>query len=74
MLINRYILIFYSSNNYRYVREYLYFKHVIDIEVSNKVLYNALLATYLVNNRGKKDSFLSIDLYNKHYNERVKDI
>ncbi len=32
------------------------------------------LLLYFVNNRREGDSFLSIDLYNKHYNKRVKDI
>jgi hypothetical protein len=72
-VINRCILLFHGSGNIRYARECLYFKHVTDTEASEKVLRDALLAACFVNTRGKKDSFLSTDLRNEHYNERVKD-
>ena len=50
----------------------LYLTRLLFTEAADPVLKRAILASMLVNYRGKRDSWFEIDRLNKHYNLLLK--
>ena len=67
-------LYFNSSSTMNYAREILYFQRLITTNACNPVLYDAIIASRLVNNQGKVNSFFKVDCLIELLNLQLKDL
>ena len=65
-------LLFAGSGKSQYTQLSLYLTRLLTIEAADPILQRALLASMLVNCRGKEDSWFEIDRLNEHHNLVLK--
>ena len=71
-VIVRCCLIFAGSGKPRYTQQALYLTRLLATDAAHPVLKRALLASMLVNCRGKADSWFETDRLNEHHNLLLK--
>ena len=71
-LIVHYCLLFAGSGKSQYTQLSLYLTRLLTTEAADPILQRALLASMLVNCRGKEDSWFEIERLNEHHNLVLK--
>ena len=72
--IDRCCIYFHGSKQHKYAHEMLLYKRLLATDAATPELKRAILTNGLVNTRGKKDSFVAIDLINEQLNLTLKQI
>ena len=67
-LVDPLIVLFYGSDQHRYGYEMIHLRWLLTPGVADPVLQDAILASGLINIRGKPDTFKAIDLMIEHIN------